>query len=283
MRFPVLVLVEIRETSLTQPFAECHLPPTFQSWFTIVNLHVWLLTVRLRALPPPHGMNHIQALIDHFFLDVEDRVRAILQPASPELATTPSAAANPYTAPSQFYSIANPDQKRPKGRAPERLVGQQMKIFKEQWAGMGMSFDISLLRGDMDMAAAVWRNILGGRGARGIVYPSDVQDPSKPYFRRSVNLVGGEVEKVKKIDERGLEVEEARDDGSGVHDYAPNEADKYVAYPELMATLVAYLRRELVRLENIPDEAIIGPGVAGREIEGVEKLRFGKVRGDSPF
>ncbi|EPS97892.1 hypothetical protein FOMPIDRAFT_16300, partial [Fomitopsis schrenkii] len=234
---------------------ECHLPPTFQSWFTIVNLHVWLLTVRLRALPPPHGTNSVQALIDHFFLDVEDRVRAILQPASPEIAATPSAAANPYTIPSHFYSIANPGQKRPKGRAPERLVGQQMKIFKEQWAGMGMSFDISLLRGDTDMAAVVWRNILGARGARGIVYPSDAQDPST-YFRRSVNLVGGEVEKVKKIDERGLEVEEARDDGSGVHDYAPNEADKYVAYPELMAALVAYLRRELVRLESIPDESV---------------------------
>ncbi|KAH9916481.1 uncharacterized protein B0H18DRAFT_1215083 [Fomitopsis serialis] len=228
---------------------ECHLPPTFQSWFTVVNLHVWLLTVRLRALPPPHGMNHIQALIDHFFLDVEDRVRAILQPATPDSAATPAS--------------------RPKGRAPERLVGQQMKIFKEQWAGMGMSFDVSLLRGDADMAAVAWRNILGGRGARGIVYPTDGQDPSKPYFRRSVNLIGGEVEKVKKLDERGLEVEEARDDGSGVHDYAPNEADKYVAYPELMAALVAYLRRELVRLQEIPDEEIIGPGVAGKETSKV--------------
>lgn len=262
---------------------ECHLPPTFQSWFTVVNLHVWLLTVRLRALPPPHGMNHIQALIDHFFLDVEDRVRAILQPATPDSAATPASVTNPYTAPSHFYTIANPDRKRPKGRAPERLVGQQMKIFKEQWAGMGMSFDVSLLRGDADMAAVAWRNILGGRGARGIVYPTDGQDPSKPYFRRSVNLIGGEVEKVKKLDERGLEVEEARDDGSGVHDYAPNEADKYVAYPELMAALVAYLRRELVRLQEIPDEEIIGPGVAGKESDGIQNLRFERVRGSELF
>jgi len=262
---------------------ECHLPPTFQSWFTVVNLHIWLLTVRLRALPPPHGMNHLQALIDHFFLDVEDRVRAILQPASPDSAATPASVTNPYTAPSHFYTIANPDRKRPKGRAPERLVGQQMKIFKEQWAGMGMSFDVSLLRGDADMAAVAWRNLLGGRGARGIVYPTDGQDPSKPYFRRSVNLIGGEVEKVKKLDERGLEVEEARDDGSGVHDYAPNEADKYVAYPELMAALVAYLRRELVRLQEIPDKEIIGPGVAGKEGDGIQNLRFGRVRGSELF
>ncbi|KAI0919380.1 hypothetical protein AcV7_006133 [Taiwanofungus camphoratus] len=261
---------------------ECHLPPTFQSWFTVVNLHVWLLTVRLRALPPPHGTNHVQALIDHFFLDIEDRVRAILQPAVPDSpAPIPISPLGPYTAPSSFYTVASSGKPRPKGRAPERLVGQQLKIFKEQWAGMGMSFDLGLVRGDADLAAAMWRNFLGGRGARGIAYPSSTADGSgqvKPYFRRSVNLVGGEVEKVKKIDERGLEVEEARDDGSGVHDYAPDEADKYVAYPELMAALVAYARRELVRLQKIPDEVIMGPTIAGREAEGVKQMKFGRVR-----
>ncbi|TFY54036.1 hypothetical protein EVJ58_g9097, partial [Rhodofomes roseus] len=199
-------------------------------------------------------------------------------------AATPTSLAEPLPPrPSAFYTIANPNRKRAKGRAPERLVGRQMKIFKEQWAGMGMSLDVSLMRGDMDMAAAVWRNVLGGRGARGIVYPADVQDPSRPLFRRSVNLIGGEVEKVKKLDERGLEVEEARDDGSGVHDYAPNEADKYVAYPELMAALVGYIRRELVRLQEIPDEAIIGPGVAGKEVDGIHNLRFGRVGGGDLF
>jgi hypothetical protein len=62
----------------------CDLPPTFQSWFTITNLHVWLLTVRLRALPQPHGTNHIQGLIDHFFLDVEDRIRPFSNPSTPK-------------------------------------------------------------------------------------------------------------------------------------------------------------------------------------------------------
>ena len=46
----------------------------------MTNLHVWMLTVRLRALPGPHGKHYIQALIDHFFYDVEDRIRAVLQP-----------------------------------------------------------------------------------------------------------------------------------------------------------------------------------------------------------
>ncbi|CCL98381.1 uncharacterized protein FIBRA_00376 [Fibroporia radiculosa] len=256
---------------------DCHLPPTFQSWFTVVNLHVWMLTVRLRALPPPHGMNHIQALIDHFFLDVEDRVRAVLQPATPDAMVSISPH-GPYTTPSAFYVVANGGKPRPKGKAPEMLVSKQMKIFKEQWAGMGMSFDVSLLRGDADMAAVIWRNLLGGRGARGIVYPSDEGTSStQPHFRRSVNLVGGEVEKVKKIAKRGLELEEARDDGSGVHDYLPSEADKYVAYPELMVALVSYIRRELVRLQNIPDEVVMGAGVTGKEGEGVPELKFGRI------
>lgn len=271
---------------------ECHLPPTFQSWFSVTNLHVWLLTVRLRALPDPYAKHHIQGLIDHFFLDVEDRVRVVLQPATrknmppsplqtsgstPSDSSGPSSPSNP-----DFYTIANGNGKdRPKGSAPERLVTRQMKILKEQWAGLGLSMDLSLMKGDAEMAGAIWRNFLGARGARGIVYPSSTSVETgkpKPYFRRSVNLVGGEVESVKKIDEEGLEKAEARDDGSGVHDYAPEEADKYVKYPELMEEIVVYVRMELKRLEGLKDEEVMGPMVMGKEMSGIEKLSFGKIR-----
>ncbi|RDX42286.1 hypothetical protein OH76DRAFT_1363054 [Lentinus brumalis] len=258
---------------------ECHLPPTFQSWFTVTNLHVWLLTVRLRALPAPHGTHYIQGLIDHFFLDVEDRVRAVLQPASPNV-LTPQHNLVPYTRPSDFYTIANGhnSRPRPRGKAPERLVTRQMKIFKEQWAGMGMSFDLGLVRSDAELAGAVWRNLLGARGAKGFAYPSDDADAQR-YFRRTVNLAGGEVEKLEAIEKRGgLEAEEARDDGSGMHDHPPSEVDKYVAYPEVMAEVVEYVRRELVRLESIPDEAIIGKGEFGTESEGLQQMKFGPVR-----
>ncbi|KAG9316157.1 hypothetical protein JVU11DRAFT_3840 [Chiua virens] len=113
------------------------------------------------------------------------------------------------------------------------------------------------------MAAAVWRNLLGGRGTRGISPPgasvtpstSDSDDASKS-FRRSVNLVGGLVENVDKID---VNVEETTDDSSGVYDFGANENDQYITYPEPMETLVAYLRREAQRLERFPDESILGP------------------------
>ena len=216
---------------------ECALPPTFQSWFTVTNLHVWLLTVRLRALPAPHGLNHIQGLIDHFFQDVEVRVRTVLQPgalpprltsdASPTFYTFPS----PVPPPDTFVSPAAYAKAEKKARAPERLITRHMKILKEQWAGLGMSMDLGLVRGDAEMAAAIWRNLLGGRGARGISVAGvgatassiEVENTSTPGFRRSVNLVGGLVDNVEKID---VDVEETRDDLSGVYDFGANESDR---------------------------------------------------------
>lgn len=153
--------------------------------------------------------------------------------------------------------------------APDRVVMKQLKIFKEQWAGMGLSFDLGLVKSDMEMAGAVWRNLLGARGAQGIAFPEQAfsSSPMQPQiFRRSVNLVGGEVVNVAKID---LEKEEATDDGSGVHDFAPEEADLYLRYPDLMLDVVRYVRRELVRLERLSDEQI----TSGR----LEKIKFGSI------
>lgn len=228
-----------------------------------------MLTVRLRALPKEHGRHYIQALIDHFFIDVEDRIRAVLQP--------PNKPTPPYTFISPFYvnpnapkadNTAPGGKTKPKSRAPDRIVTRQMKIFKEQWAGMGLSFDLALVKGDMEMAGAVWRNLLGARGARGIAYSDS---DGQKHFRRAVNLVGGEVVNVSKID---IEKEETRDDGSGVHDFPPSEVDKYVKYPELMLDITGYVRRELARLEKISDHDIMSGNW--------EKLKFGPVKHINP-
>ena len=153
-------------------------------------------------------------------------------------------------------------------RAPDRMVTKQMKIFKEQWAGMGLAFDLSLVKDDMHMAAAVWRNLLGARGAQGISYPSpSSSSSSSPIFRRSVNLVGGEVVDVTKLN---LEKEESTDDGSGVHDFPPEQADRYLSYPTVMLDVVRYVRRELVRLQAVSDEDILDGNF--------EPLKFGRVR-----
>lgn len=184
---------------------------------------MWLLTVRLRALPAPHGVHHIQGLIDHFFQDTEERVRHALQPGvlpsrapshiSPSPSNSVAADDVKYVSPyphTQFYTP--PAQQ---GQMPERAVARQMKILKEQWTGLGLSMDLGLVRGDAELAAAVWRNLLGARGASGIKAGSGARE-----FRRAVNLVGGAVERVDKLD---VDAEERRDDGSGVHDFRPYE------------------------------------------------------------
>ena len=63
-----------------------------------------------------------------------------------------------------------------------------------------------------------------------------------------------------------------------MHDFAPSEADKYVLYPEVMADVVEYVRRELVRLENVPDSVVMGSVEDGER--AWEKLRFKRVRRD---
>jgi cytochrome b pre-mRNA-processing protein 3 len=129
-----------------------------------------------------------------------------------------------------------------------------MKIFKEQWSGLGLAMDLAMVHGDAEMAATIWRNLLGARGANGISFNSDPNGGANSAFRRSVNLHGGEVVNVDKVD---FEKEARTDDGSGVHDFSPGEVDKYLEYPEVMNELVAYVRRELVRLAQVKDEDIL--------------------------
>ncbi|ELU38286.1 ubiquinol-cytochrome C chaperone domain-containing protein [Rhizoctonia solani AG-1 IA] len=57
---------------------ECALPPTYQTWFQFTLLHVLILTARLRALPPDDSRTYQAELINHFFLDIEHRMRGYL-------------------------------------------------------------------------------------------------------------------------------------------------------------------------------------------------------------
>jgi cytochrome b pre-mRNA-processing protein 3 len=161
-----------------------------------------------------------------------------------------------------------------RGRAPEALVTKQMKIFREQWAGLGLSLDLALAQGsDAVLAGSIWRNLLGARGAQGFALASSTSQlspGSMPDFRRAVNQA--------RMSETERTREERRDDGSGVHDFGPEDRDAYVRFPETMLVLTAYIRAEVARLANIPDERIMGAGTAlGREADGVEALRFKNI------
>ncbi len=150
-----------------------------------------------------------------------------------------------------------------------------MKIFREQWAGLDLSLDLALAQGsDAMLAGSIWRNLLGARGAQGfpLALTPLPTSPTVPTaeFRRAVNQ--GRMREAERARE------ERRDDGSGVHDFGPEHRDAYVRFPETMLVLTAYVRGEVARLANVPDERIMGTGaVLGREAEGVEALRFKKI------
>ncbi|KAH9012300.1 hypothetical protein EDB85DRAFT_2281306 [Lactarius pseudohatsudake] len=185
------VLVVRRRIANFGPKAQCHLPPTFQSWFMVTNLHIWMFTTRLRALPAPHALAHIQGLIDHFFLDAEDRIRQVLQPQPQPPGQTPASTAEPTTAPARpttFYGASPPPTRHTAAPPPPRSAA--MKIFREQWAGLGVALDLALAQSsDAELAAAMWRNPLGARGAQGLALALAPTSPV-PEFRRAVNPGG---------------------------------------------------------------------------------------------
>ncbi|KAG8817129.1 Protein cbp3, mitochondrial [Serendipita sp. 411] len=202
----------------------CRVPRTFHSWFQITNLHVWLLTVRFRALPPPHGKYILQAFVDFFFQDIEDRLRALLGP-----------------------------------RISERTITSYMKEYRDLWNGSQLALDIGLVGGDWELAGAIWRNLfdakgwdLGGKESdKSQIADTSPRQPSLPPLNAH-DLV-----------------EEPR---------LPQTVDM----PQNIYTLVAYLRHELKRLEEVSDEDIILKGDTGpwgpmNEAQGRDSVNHGSI------
>lgn len=103
------------------------LPKTFAMWFQITNLHVWLLFVRMRAMPFKIGKNYQQKLVDKMFKDIELRL-------------------------SEEMNVLS-----------GRIRDTYMKDFHSQMLGMIFSLDEALAQKNDDvLAAAVWRNIFNG-------------------------------------------------------------------------------------------------------------------------
>ncbi|CAE6476432.1 unnamed protein product [Rhizoctonia solani] len=111
-------------------YKECALPPTYQTWFQFTLLHVLILTTRLRALPPDISRAYQAELVNHFFLDIEHRMRAVLGP-----------------------------------KVPERIVKGYMNEMRDQWRGGGVAFDLGIIDTDATLAGMIWRNLFASRGA----------------------------------------------------------------------------------------------------------------------
>ncbi|KAI6793534.1 hypothetical protein KC363_g1908 [Hortaea werneckii] len=96
---------------------------TFNSWAQVIMLHMYLLTVRLRAFPAEHAGVWHQNLVDHFFYAAEDRM-AVWH-----------------------------------GMSARGVRNKYLKDLWLQWRGLMLSYDEGLIKGDAVLGAAVWRNM----------------------------------------------------------------------------------------------------------------------------
>ncbi|KAL9001530.1 MAG: hypothetical protein Q9169_000105 [Polycauliona sp. 2 TL-2023] len=108
-------------------YEDLGLAPTFSTWAQITFLHMYILTVRLRAFPAAHAPSWHQHLLDHFFYSAEDRLV------------------------------------REHNIQARSLRNKYLKDLFTQWRGLLAGYDEGLVKGDAVLATAVWRNVFGGK------------------------------------------------------------------------------------------------------------------------
>lgn len=116
-------------------YIACNLPDNFQSWFSVTQLHVWMLMVRLRA--DSNGKMLIQELVNRLFEDAEARIRE--------------------------HDVRN-DQVKVMGMTydtfqitQQRMINNYIQDFLAQFHGGVVSYDEGMCKDDPVLAAALWR------------------------------------------------------------------------------------------------------------------------------
>ncbi|KIX01286.1 uncharacterized protein Z518_09011 [Rhinocladiella mackenziei CBS 650.93] len=107
-------------------FTVLDLPPTFATWAQVTFLHMWILTVRLRALEPKDFDDYSRFFFEHFSYGAEDRMVV-------------------------HHNISS-----------KAIRNKYLRDMFMQWRGVLVSYDEGLTKGDAMMAAAVWRNVFRG-------------------------------------------------------------------------------------------------------------------------
>ncbi|SCU80798.1 LAME_0B04610g1_1 [Lachancea meyersii CBS 8951] len=108
-------------------YEDLKLPRTFSQWFQVTILHEWILFVRMRAMPFKYGKNYQQKLVDRTFSDIELRL----------------------------FDEMNVNS--------GRIADQYLKDFNSQLRGAVFAYDEGFFTDDATLAAAIWRNLFGGR------------------------------------------------------------------------------------------------------------------------
>jgi len=102
-------------------FNACKMPDTFQSWFYIMHLHVWMILVRLKQ-EGKYGKNISYQMVEIMWQDVEQRVKLI--------------------------GVEDTSERR-----------ETMEELAQQFFGLIIAYDEGLLSHDRVLASALWRNL----------------------------------------------------------------------------------------------------------------------------
>ncbi|EAA58322.1 hypothetical protein AN5813.2 [Aspergillus nidulans FGSC A4] len=117
-------LFDVEPLALTSLIPELGLVPTFSTWSQITFLHMYLLMVRLRALPSRDSLQtYSRHLIDHFSHNAEYRMDVL------------------------------------HGLTSRAIRNKFLKDLFIQWRGVLAAYDEGLIKGDAVLGAAIWRNL----------------------------------------------------------------------------------------------------------------------------
>jgi cytochrome b pre-mRNA-processing protein 3 len=210
-------------------WTECKLQRSFQAWFQITNLYLYLLTVRLRSLDKPLGRRFLQELVNHFFIDAEYRMQ-------------------------KDYEIKQ-----------SRYIKNTLKTMLAQYHGSTLAYDEGLVGSDAMLAAALWRNLFGAGWGVGM---AGVEGKRAPKVAKGSSEVDGPKFEV---------VEE--EDGLPATTLDPATIlEREAAFAVVLEKLVRYMRAEVHRLDNLPDQ-VIANGISTGDTSTVQ---FGKLSSPGP-
>ncbi|KAL5490880.1 hypothetical protein EMCRGX_G016073 [Ephydatia muelleri] len=106
-------------------FKVCAMPDSFQSWFLVAQLHLWLCMVRLKR-EGKDGDYMLKQMVAMFWNDVEARMKIL-------------------------------------GVNSGRTINRGLRDLVHEFYGLVIAYDEGLLTDDRTMAAAVWRNLVSDK------------------------------------------------------------------------------------------------------------------------
>jgi hypothetical protein len=122
------LMIHITKQVEAMSWESLDLPDTFNTWFQLTVLHIWMIIVRCRSLAveDPRGVTLLETqLASLFWEEVEQEIMLIGETSNP------------------------------------LIVGKNRNLMLKYYMGALVAYDESILDGDAILADAIWRNIFG--------------------------------------------------------------------------------------------------------------------------